>query len=73
MRKKIRTISVDGKEYAWAIEDLVWPAFVLRVWRGKGDVWFEKEFRSLGSLGPVTPRNVADEIRTRLMGGTTSG
>jgi hypothetical protein len=70
MRKKVRTISVDGKAYAWAVEDRVWPAFVLRVWRGKGDVWFEKEFGPAGPLGPITPKDVADEIRTRLIGVT---
>jgi hypothetical protein len=72
MRKKVRTISVDGKEYAWAIEERLWPTFILRVWRGKGDVWFEKEFGPADSIGPVTPRDVADEIRSRLSGGTTS-
>jgi hypothetical protein len=70
MRKKFRTISVDGKDYAWAIEEKLWPAFVLRVWRGKGDVWFEKQFGA-DSLGPVTPKDVVEEIRTRLTGGTT--
>jgi hypothetical protein len=70
MRKKVRRISVDGKDYAWAIEEKLWPAFILRVWRGKGDVWFEKEFGA-DSRGSVTPKGVADEIRTRLIGSTT--
>jgi hypothetical protein len=72
MRKKVRTISVDGKEYAWAIEDRLWPAFILRVWRGKGDVLFEKEFGPADSLGPITPKDVAHEIRARLISGAIS-
>jgi hypothetical protein len=71
MRKKVRTISVDGKEYAWAVEEMIWPDCVLRVWRKKGDVWFEKEFSATDSLAPVTPKGVATEIRARLIGGTT--
>ena len=72
MRKKIRRISVDGNQYAWAVEERLWPDFTLRVWRGKGDVWFVKEFGAPDSLKPVTPKDVADAIRAQLDGGPSS-
>jgi hypothetical protein len=64
MRKKVRTISVNGRKLVWTIEEKLWPSMVLRVWRTKGDVWFEKELRA--DDGPVTPKDVANEIRSRL-------
>ena len=65
MRKKVRKIVVDDVEYAWAVQERLWPAFVLRVWRGKGDLWFEKEYDVGQPLG-LTPQDVAELIRARL-------
>lgn len=67
MRKKIRKIVVEGAAYAWAVEELDWPSFVLRVWRSRCDLWFEKKFGPENSLTPVTPRAVAVEIQARLV------
>lgn len=66
MKKKVRAITVDGVEYAWAVESRNWPNFVLKVWRGKGALWFERPF-DLHDDGPsVTPQRVAAEIAERL-------
>lgn len=71
MRKKVRKIVVDGIEYAWAIEETLWPTLVLKVWRGKGHLWFERTFDAGVRTGPVTPRDVAELVRAQLAAGSS--
>lgn len=71
MRKKIRPILVDGREYAWAVEETIWPARVLRVWQKKAEVWFEKDLGTTNPVASIMPKHVAAEIRIRLLRGRT--
>lgn len=63
MKKQIRKIVVDDKEYAWncaEFDDEGYPLKVIRIWQGKNNKIFSKETQ----LSSVTPKDIEKIIRS---------
>lgn len=56
MKKKIRTITVDGQEYAWKVG--VDDSYYLTIWKNRKIL-----SRKTLNYGTITPKIVAEEIR----------
>jgi hypothetical protein len=65
MKKRAREISVDGHNYAWLVDEAMWPEGVLRVWKAEHPrkLWIEHRDKI---IEPITPRLVAERIKRQL-------
>ena len=62
MKKKVRSILVENRNYNWSVVEEDWPNGILKVWADgdKNNLWLEV---GVSVKEPIKPSHVADYIR----------